>query len=167
MIDLVIVAVIAVSALLAYARGFVREFLTVAAVAVAAAATYYLFTQTWAGGLARGWVANELIANGITIVALFVAVLAVALLVSHPLAERVRAGNLGFLDRWLGFASGAARGALIVVVLYVPLEALLFPEGAVQPAWIADARLTPYVEALADWLVSQVPPALWSMVRGE
>jgi hypothetical protein len=43
----------------------------------------------------------------------------------------------------------------------------LFPEGAVQPAWIADARLTPYVEALADWLVSQVPPALWSMVRGE
>ena len=165
-VDLAIIAIIAISALLAYARGFVREFLTVAAVAGAGVATYYLFTRTNLADTARGWIANELIADGATIVVLFVVVLVVALVVTHPIAERVRGSNLGFLDRWLGFIWGAVRGALIVVVLYVPIEALLFPVGAERPAWITEARLMPYVEMTSDWLIGLVPQGLRDATRG-
>ncbi|MBM3507970.1 MAG: hypothetical protein FJX64_09730 [Alphaproteobacteria bacterium] len=164
-IDLVIVAVIAISALLAYARGFVREFLTVAAVAAAAVATYTLFTRTDVEQYARNVLANQLIADGVTVVALFIAVLVVALLVTHPLAERVRGSNLGFLDRWLGFAWGAVRGVLIVVVLYLPIAAVFFPVGAIKPVWITEARLMPYVERAGDWLISLVPASLREATR--
>lgn len=159
-VDFVIIAVIAISALLAYSRGFVREFLTVASVAGAGIATYYLFTQTAIGGYARQWVSNELVADSITVVVVFVGLVVLAVLITHPLAERVKTSNLGFLDRWLGFAWGAVRGALIVVVVYVPLEALIFPAGSVTPDWLANARLIPYVDAAGDWLVKLVPQGL-------
>ncbi len=165
-IDFVIVAVIAVSALLAYSRGFVREFLTVASVAGAGFATYYLFTKTTIGSIAREWVSNELIADSLTVVVVFVGLVVLAVLITHPLAERVKTSNLGFLDRWLGFAWGAIRGALIVVVIYVPLKALVFPAGAVIPDWFANARLLPYVDAAGEWLVGLVPQGLREATTG-
>ena len=87
-VDLVIVGIISISALLAYARGFIREFLTIAAVAVAAAGTYYLFKQTGVTHYARQWMTNQLVADGITIVCSFVVLLIVALLLTHPLSEK-------------------------------------------------------------------------------
>ncbi|MSP21268.1 MAG: CvpA family protein [Alphaproteobacteria bacterium] len=158
-IDFGIIAVIAVSALLAYSRGLVREFLTVA-VAAAGVATYYLFTQTTVGSFARGWVSNELVADSITVVAVFVGMVVLAVLITHPLAERVRGSNLGFLNRWLGFAWGTVRGFLILALLYVPVEATFFPVGTEKPAWLADAKLIPYVDAAGDWLVGLVPQGL-------
>lgn len=154
-VDLVIVGIISISALLAYARGFVREFLTIAAVAVAVAGSYYLFTRTEIAGFARQWVTNELVADGITVVASFLVVLILTLLITHPLSEKVRGSNLGFLDRWLGFAWGAIRGSLIVAILYVPLAVAL--PAAIQPTWVREARLIPYVEMAGSWLVSLVP----------
>jgi membrane protein required for colicin V production len=165
-VDGIIIGIIAISALLAFARGFVREFLTVAAVAAAGVAAYYLFTTTNLKDTARNLLPNELVADGATIVVIFVVVLVVALVVTHPIAERVRGSNLGFLDRWLGFIWGAIRGALIVVVLYVPIEALLFPVGSEQPAWLTEARLMPYVEQTSDWLISLVPQGLRDATRG-
>ena len=157
MVDLVIVGIVAISALLSYSRGFVREFLTISAIAAAGAATYYIFTHTAIAGTARAWISNQLIADGATVVVLFVAVLVVALIATHPLAERVQGSNLGFLDRWLGFAWGAARGGLIVAILYaVPSQ---FVPLADQPVWLHDARLVPYVERASDWLIALVPDA--------
>lgn len=153
-VDLVIVGIISISALLAYARGFVREFLTIAAVAAAAAGSYYLFTQTGLRQYAQRWVTNELVADGITAVAAFFVVLVLALLITHPLSEKVRASNLGFLDRWLGFVWGAVRGGLIVAVLYVPLQAVLPEED--QPAWLRDAQLLGYVKVGGNLLVKAV-----------
>ncbi len=156
-VDLVIVGIISISASLAYARGIVREFLTIAAVAAAAAGSYYLFTQTGLRQYTQRWVTNELVADGITAVAGFVVVLVIALLVSHPVSEKVRASNLGFLDRWLGFAWGAVRGGLIVAVLSVPLQAVV-PEEE-QPAWLRDAQLLGYVKVGGNLLVRAVTDA--------
>ena len=155
LVDLVIVSIISISALLAYARGFVREFLTIAAVAVAGLGTYYLFTRTGIAEYARGWLSNDLVADGITIVVSFIPILIVTLLVTHTLSEKVRGSNLGFLDRWLGFAWGALRGGLIVAILYVPLAVALPEEN--QPAWLQQAQLIRYVKKAGEYLVTLVP----------
>jgi len=101
---------------------------------------------------------NQLVADGITIVGSFVVLLILALLLTHPLSEKVRESNLGFLDRWLGFGWGALRGFLIVAILYVPL-AVALPPGD-QPSWLREARLIPYVELAGSWLVGLVPAVL-------
>ncbi len=162
-VDLVIVGIISISALLAYARGFVREFLTIAAVAVAAGGSYYLFTRTGVRQYAQQWVTNELVADAITAALAFFVILVVTLLITHPLSEKVRASNLGFLDRWLGFAWGAVRGGLIVAVLYVPLQ-IAVPEEE-QPAWLRDAQLLGYVKVGGSLLVRAVTDA-WRGYEG-
>lgn len=155
-VDLGILAIVAVSGLLAYARGFAREAVTLGALAAAAAATYYLFPL--ALPLARQLIASEEIAAGATIALLFIAVLVAALLLGHPVAARIGGSDAGSVDRWLGLGFGLARGGLIVVLLYM-LLAFAIPGGEL-PRVVQAAQLTPLVESAADWLLALVPPRL-------
>lgn len=166
-----IVALAVISGLLAYARGFAREALSLGALAVAAAVTYYLLPS--GQSIARGFVGSELVADATAIAVLFLATWVVALLLSRPLARRVRESNLGAADRWLGFGFGALRGGLIVVVLYILLSWVLPPGD--QPDWLQDARLLPAVQATGEWLLELfadflpgdlVLAAAWLPVRG-
>ena len=59
------------------------------------------------------------------------------------------------LDRVLGMAFGAARGAVIVSAAYLGLTIALAPEE--QPEWIRDALVLPYVQEGAGLLQRFVP----------
>jgi membrane protein required for colicin V production len=155
-VDLGIIAVVVVSGLLAYARGFARELVTVGALGGAAAVTYFLFDP--AMDVTRKWIAAEQLAAGITIAGLFAATLVAVLLVGHPLAGRIGGSNAGPVDHWLGLVFGFMRGSLIVVILYM-LLAFAMPARE-QPEWLREAKLLPVVEELADWLLDLVPPSL-------
>jgi len=115
--DLVVIAIIVVSALFAFMRGFVREVLSVAAWIVAIVATIFGFP------FLRPIVGRHIeigpIADAVTAVSIFLVVLVVASIISHLLSRNVQTSSFSALDRSLGLLFGVARGALVVCALFL------------------------------------------------
>jgi membrane protein required for colicin V production len=152
--DLAVVAIILISGLLAFARGFVREILSIIAWVGAAVATVYLFR--FAQPVARTYIEVELIADIVAGVAVFVVVLIALSLMSHALSRRIRESALGPLDRSLGLVFGLARGAAVVALAYLVFTAM-FPQPESRPEWITQARTEPWMEKGAGVLASILP----------
>lgn len=160
LIDIVVLAVLAVSALFAFMRGFVHEVLAIAAWVGAALATLYGFTYVQPA--ARGIIAIDLLADILAGVAIFLVVLVLLAILTRLVASRVQKSSLGALDRSLGLVFGLARGAVIVALAWLVLTWTI-PEPQERPDWIQEAKSRRLVEAGADVLV-MVLPAEW---RGE
>lgn len=150
--DIGIVAVLLLSALLAFARGFVHEMLSVGAwIGAAAAVVFGLpFTRTFA----RDLVAPPLLADALTGTVLFIAALVLFSMVTRGLSRRVHDSALNAIDRSLGAVFGLARGALIICLAYLPIEWLMPPTE--QPPWLRESRSMPLVEQGANWIRSLV-----------
>jgi membrane protein required for colicin V production len=151
--DIIVFVALALSAAIAFARGFVREVLSIGAWVGAAAATIYGFP--YAQPFARRYIEMTLFADLAAGVAIFVVVLVLLTVVSHLLAKTVRGSALGAVDRSLGLLFGLLRGAVLVCVAYmVVLWAV--PE-ADRPAWLVEARTAPIIQKGADFLLSLLP----------
>ena len=116
-VDLVVLAVLAVSALLAFMRGLVREVLGLAAWVGAIAAAVWALPrvrpqfQEWFG--TSPWI--DPAALGVV----FLITLIVLMLISRWIGALVRASPIGGLDRTLGLVFGLARGVAVVVLAYI------------------------------------------------
>jgi len=140
-LDLVLIAILLVSAVLAFFRGLVHEILSVLGWAGAGLLTLYLFPK--ALPFAQAYIANPLGASITTGAVLFIGTLIVLTLVSHAISGRIRESRLGALDRSLGFVYGLVRGAVIACIGYLLLAWLLEPP---QPRWFTEARTRPVLE---------------------
>ncbi len=122
-IDGVVALVIVVSALLAYARGFVREAMAIAGW-IAAAVLAFLFAPQVEPLMAEIPVLGEFIADSceLSIIAAFAAVFALALIVVSfftPLfSSLVQRSMLGGVDQGAGFFFGVLRGILLVAIAF-------------------------------------------------
>lgn len=151
--DGAVVIVLLLSALLAFARGFVNEVLSVGAWVGAIAAVVFVLPLT--RPVARSLIEQPLFADIAAGAVIFiVALIALSLLTGH-IGRAVRASTLNAVDRSLGVVFGLARGALIVCLGYIAIAWLIPPPE--QPAWLRQAKSMPLVEAGADWLKSLVP----------
>lgn len=151
--DIIVFAALILSAAIAFARGFVREVLSIGAWVGAAAATIYSFP--FVQPIARRYIEMTLFADVAAGVAIFVVVLVVLTIVSHLLAKTVRGSALGAVDRSLGLLFGLVRGAVLVCIAYLVLVWAV-PE-ADRPAWFTEARSLPIVQEGADFLLSLLP----------
>jgi membrane protein required for colicin V production len=154
-VDLVVLAVIALSGLLAFMRGLVREVLGLGAWVLAGlvASPYGIFPyiQPWM----RQQFADPTTADIVGYGGVFVVTLVILWLVAGTLAELVRGSVLGGLDRTLGLVFGLARGAVLVAVLYV-LVGMAIP-AAQWPQPVLQAQALPTVYRGAAWLAAQMP----------
>jgi len=151
--DIAVIVIVLISALLAYARGFVHEVLAVGGWIGAIFATIYGYP--YAKPYARSLIPVELIADLVAGVAIFVVTLIVLSFVTRGVSKMVKASALNFLDRSLGFLFGVARGAVIVCVAYLGLVWLM-PPGE-QPVWIRAAHSMPLIRQGAAILQSLIP----------
>ncbi|MGQ0663197.1 MAG: CvpA family protein [Pseudomonadota bacterium] len=161
--DLIVAGVILLSGLVALARGFVREVLSLLGWAGAALVTLWGFSPLQP--YARTWIDHNLIADLATGLALFIVSLVVFSLISRGLAGFVRRSALSALDRSLGFAFGLVRGAALVALAYLALGWTMPP--AEHPDWILKARSLPLVVAGAELLRSLAPPEFRGQAIGE
>ena len=152
-LDIIVIAVIALSALFAFARGFVKEALSIGAWVGAAAVT--LYGLPYAEPFARRLITSEMLANIVAGVALFIVSLIVLSLVTSALAARVKQSSLSAVDRALGPVFGVARGLVLVCLGFIALTWAI--QGSDPPAWIRDARTKPFLASGADFLKSLVP----------
>ena len=154
-LDIAVIAIVVLSAVFAFARGFVREALSIVAWVGAAAITVYGFNPVLL--FVSPLVNNVLLAQLIAGFGLFVVSLIVLTIATGYLARLVRASALSPIDRTLGFIFGLARGVLIVCLAYLLLD---FVQPSERPAWIRDAKSAPYLHQGADMLRQFLPEQL-------
>lgn len=150
--DLAIIAILLVSAVLAFARGFVHESLSMAAWVGAALAV--VFGLPYARPIAREFISLPLLADVAAGGVIFIVVLLLLSLLTRALSRQVQDSALNAVDRSLGFVFGLARGAALVCLAYIPIAWLMAPGE--QPAWLRDARSRPLVEQGAAWIQSVI-----------
>lgn len=152
-VDLAVVGVLAISALLAFMRGLVREVLGVGAWVGAG------FAATWGLPLARpqvhDWFGKSPWIDPGTFVAIFIVTLIVLILIAHAIGRAVRGSPLGGLDRTLGLLFGLVRGAVVVILAYI-IAGMVVPVDR-WPEPVQQARLITPTYAGALWAVHFLP----------
>ena len=153
-VDLAVLAVLFISALLAFMRGLVREVLGVGAWigAVAVAATAFHLVQP----RFREWIANPDVADPVAFGAVFLAALIILSVVANMVGGIVRLSMLSGLDRTLGLAFGLARGAGLVAAAYILGGMVMATDRWPEP--VLQARSLPYAYQGAAWAIGFVPP---------
>ena len=138
-LDLVLLAVMLISGLLAMVRGFMREILSIAAWGAAALVTLYAFSKLLP--TAKTYFNNDTVASVVVVAGTFIGTLIVVSVITVRISDMILDSRIGALDRTLGFLFGLARGLLIVVVAYL-FFIWLVPDKQ-QPDWVT-RRKVPY-----------------------
>ena len=154
-VDGVVLAVLLVSAVLAYFRGLVREALGVGA--WVGAILVALWAEPAVLPLVSPHVQPPWLATGIAVGAVFIVVLVILKILIAWIAGKVQASAIGGVDRALGIVFGLARGAFIVVLAYI-VGGLLVPDASQWPEPVRQARSLPPTADGARWVVAQIPP---------
>lgn len=154
--DIIVLAIVLMSALLAFARGFFREFLAVLSWIAAFFVTLYGFDLLQP--TVRGVINIPQVADIVTAVSLFVVSLIVFSLISTLLTSRIKDGKLGPVDRSLGFVFGLARGVFVVSILYLMASFVVKPIN--YPEWVQKAKMTGIVDHGAR-VVYRFIPSSW------
>jgi membrane protein required for colicin V production len=157
-LDLGVVAVLALSGLFAFARGFVREALSIVAWVGAAAIAVYGFNDVYR--FALKFITTPLLAQLVVGAGLFLTSLIVLTMLTGYAARFVQKSAASPIDRTLGLIFGVARGAVLVSLAYLLLNIALPPND--RPSWITEAKVTPYLAQGADMLRSLLP-ASWQV----
>ncbi len=150
--DVGVAVLVLISAILATARGFTREILSLATWAGAAAIAAYMYF--YHKDIAETYIDNPLVATGVTVVGTFLVALIVLHLLTMWIGDMVVDSRIGPLDRTLGFLFGAARGVLICIVAAVFANFLLAPK---LPDMVANAKSYPPLLSAGDWLITLLP----------
>jgi membrane protein required for colicin V production len=151
--DLAMLAVLAISALLAFYRGFVREVMGVGAWVGAIAVAFWF--APFVEPHFEQWIKAKEFADPAAIAAVFIIALIVFSVISGWVGALVRGSALGGVDRTLGIVFGLARGAVLLIICYILAGLVTTPQDWPQP--IRDARLLPYVYEGAQQAVALLP----------
>lgn len=152
-VDIGVLLVLLISAVLAYARGFVHEVLSVGGWIGAIFATFYAFP--YAKPFARKYISLDLAADLVAGTVVFIVTLVFLSLLTRAISKRVQSSALNVLDRSLGFLFGLARGAVLICVAYIGLT-LVMPEED-HPDMIKNARTMELIKPGAALLEQLVP----------
>jgi len=160
-VDIVVLAVIALSTLLALSRGLVKEVLSVFGWIGAAIGTFLIFFYVpEVREFARKQIAEAVLADIVCAVSLFVVLLIVLGFFNHAISSRVHASSLGPLDKSLGLVFGLVRGVVLVAVAYMAMTDWFIPDKAQRPDVINQARTEPYVATAATYIKTLIPQDL-------
>ena len=153
-LDLAVGAILLISALIAFVRGFVHEVLSIAAWIGAVAAVIYGFP--FVQPHARDLIPINWAADAAAAVAIFLIVLLILSIATHAVARAIQKSALNNLDRSLGFVFGIARAVVILAVGLIITDWLTERE---RPRWVETAKTLPVIEMAAEGLISVLPPS--------
>ncbi|HEV2548039.1 MAG TPA: CvpA family protein [Stellaceae bacterium] len=155
-LDIVVIAVILLSGLFAFARGFVKEVLSVGAWIGAGLAA--LYALPYATPVAARFVPPGAVAEGAAGLAIFLVALIALSILTSAISRRVKDSALSAVDRTLGLIFGLVRGVVLVCLAYIALS-WVWPadKPQPQPQWIAGARTLPLLANGAERLRQLLP----------
>ena len=152
-VDLVVLAVLLLSALLAFSRGLVREVLSLAAWVGA------IFIAIWALPRMRPqvqqWFGESPWVDPVAFAIVFIVSLIVLAIIARLLSGLVRASPIGGLDRTLGLVFGLARGAALVVLAYI-IGQMVVQVDRWPDVVLKSQSIWPVYQG-AKWVVERIP----------
>ncbi|MDP2621827.1 MAG: CvpA family protein [Hyphomicrobiales bacterium] len=154
-LDIILLAFMLVSGLLAMARGFTRELLSILSWVVAALVALWLFPryQEQAREMLSG--SPKLLADVLLVLGIFLVTLVVVTFITIRLADKILDSRVGALDRTFGFVFGLGRGLIIVVIAYL-FFTWLVPD-ANQPQWVREAKSRPVLDYTGEAIRRMLP----------
>jgi membrane protein required for colicin V production len=156
-LDAALLAIVAISGLVAMYRGFTREVLSILSWVIAGLALLYFVRshRALAEEVARQFsdpvqTVHVYIAQVAIGAIIFLFVLIVVHLVTSHISDSVLDSRVGAVDRILGLGFGVARGFVLVVIPYMFAVSFVCKDGATRalsqgcqrgelPAWVEDA----------------------------
>jgi membrane protein required for colicin V production len=148
--DVIVVVILAYSLLRGLFRGLLKEAASVAGVLGGFFLAYGFYAT--AAGYLTGLVSNPAYRNILAFLAIFCLVVIAVNVVAVIVKYLMRIVFLGWLDRLGGFVFGAAKGVLIVSVIFLALTAFL-PKGT---PLIRDSATAPFVAVVAENLAALI-----------
>jgi membrane protein required for colicin V production len=164
-LDAALVALAILSGLLAMYRGFTREILSILSWVAALGALLYfvLYHKPAAEELGKQFNVPVPVAQIVMGAIIFLIVLIIVHIITARVSDTIQDSGVGMIDRILGFAFGAVRGFVLIVIPYMFYEAF-FPDPSNQFDWVRSARSLPYIKSAGNTfrniLVKVVPPSL-------
>ena len=155
--DLLVAALLLISAAVGFARGAAREI--AALVALVGAAAFAVFGLPVFSPMVRHVVHPNWLAAVATLVLVFVVTYILLRLVGGVLARQIQQSHfIGTLDRSIGLLIGLARGLIVLGALNLLFNAAT-PKD-LQPRWITGATTWPLAQNMGRLLTALAPKGL-------
>lgn len=142
-IDIGIIVIISFCLIRGFFKGLIGEISGIIGVVAGfyGAHTYYPFITVYA----EKWIQNPGIRNLLAFFILFCLILAFISIISALIRKLLNLVFLGWVDTTFGLVFGAAKGVLIVSVLFIMMTTFLPKNTKI----LADSKLSPYVAAVS------------------
>ena len=154
MFDLIVVLILAVSALVGFVRGAAREVVTVIAFLVSIAVTVLALRFT--GPLGRQAIDPDWLGTGLALIVVFLAVYIALRVIGGRMTDHIsKTKHLGTLDRSVGLGFGLIRALVVLGVFNIVFHLATPPERT--PQWVTEAKLYPLTDVSARALRALAP----------
>lgn len=164
-LDVALLAILALSGMVAMYRGLTREVLSILSwLAAAGACVFFVLKyKEEARGIADQFHAPVLVAQVAIGGIIFLVVLIIVHLITARISDTVLDSRVGAIDRILGLLFGLARGFVLVVIPFMFYESFVDKPEQQYP-WVRDAMSRPWIKSTGDslkiMLQRMVPPSL-------
>src|SRR6185369_4335448 len=152
-VDIAVIAVILISAVLAFIRGLTREVISLGTWLLA---VYLAFTQyARVTPYLEEKISNPVMRDVCGGFIIFAVVMLILLPIGFYLRGFVKGEQVTAVDRSLGFVFGAGRGYLLMAMLYLIISWVM-PEEK-QPPWLKESNTRPVLAYGADAMRNLIP----------
>jgi membrane protein required for colicin V production len=155
-LDVVVLAVLAVSVFMSFRKGLSREVIGLATVVLAILLGIWFYGT--AGSFLAPYLSSRALANFAGFLLVFCGVMLLGHLVSYVVGRFLKVTGLSIFDHLLGAVFGALRGILISVALIMAIMA--FSQGAQPPSSVVNSCTAPYVVDAARGFAALAPHEL-------
>ena len=147
-LDFTLIGIALISGLLGMMLGVTMEILTIMAFGLAVMIS--LAALPFLRPLTVDYLPAGVLQDGVLILAVFFLALIPIWIMFYRLARGVAESGLGPLDKSFGFLFGIGRAFIIFGLLYLVATQFVFTDK--RPNWLTEGRMTPVLEATANWL---------------
>lgn len=154
-VDIIILALVFLSAIIGFWRGITREVLGIFSWLLAAVITYFLH------GLAAPFVgmiiSNDFLKEIVAALLVFIVSLVILTSITYSFSDAVKSSVAGGADKILGFLFGALRGFLLISIIAVGANKFLLKSADNPPTILKDSKLIPIADNFVMMMIQSVP----------
>lgn len=160
-LDVIILIVIAISALIALNRGLVKEVLSIVGWFLATAAIIYLLPVCLP--FAKKFISSGIIAGVLTALAIFVIFFIIWIYSTSHIIGKIRTSKLNGLDRFLGLFFGIMRACLLIILFNIMVNWII-PEDK-QSEVLTKSKYYQLAGSFAKPLEDMIPQETLDMIK--